>query len=129
MKLSQIGIYAAVALLIIWVAFPIYWIVNLSFQTENQIFTKPPFLLPPTPTLDNYIYTYNIGALIEQELSGSGSALGGFFIPGSAQYFMRGIANSVIVAVAVMVYNIFAGTLASFALARIRFRGDTAFFF
>ncbi len=130
MKLSRVGTYAAVLLLVIWVVFPIYWIVNVSFQTENQIFTKPPFIVPPTPTLDNYVYTYNIGALIAQELSGNTtSALGGFFIPGSAQFFMRGIANSVIVAVAVMLYNIFAGTLAAFALARIRFRGDNTLFF
>jgi multiple sugar transport system permease protein len=98
-------------------------------QTENQIFSKPPFIFPPTPTVLNYIYTYNIGALIAQELSGGGSALGGFFIPGSAQWFMRGIVNSVVVAVTVMAYNVFAGTLAAFALARMRFRGDTAFFF
>src|SRR5699024_6077968 len=34
--------------------FPLYWVVNISFQTENQIFDNPPHLFPPTPSFDAY---------------------------------------------------------------------------
>lgn len=119
--------YVAAAILTLWVLFPIYWMANLSLQTEVQIYTVPPYYLPPTPSINNYWFSFDIESAVRYFLE-QGQALS-LFIPGVIKDFPRSILNSVIVGVTVMIYNILAGTLGAFGITRIRFKGDMPLFF
>jgi ABC-type glycerol-3-phosphate transport system permease component len=85
-------------LLVFGFVFPVYWTIASSFAPEARLFEVPP-IVPTELTLDHY------RALFDQ---------GRFWLP------MR---NSLIVAGATTALAIFAGTLAAYALTRLRFRG------
>jgi ABC-type glycerol-3-phosphate transport system permease component len=87
-------------LLVFGFAFPVYWTLASSFAPEARLFEVPP-ILPTEVTFDHY------RALFDERQ---------FWLP------MR---NSLIVAGATTVLAIFAGTLAAYALTRLRFRGRT----
>jgi len=44
-----------VLFILLWSLVPIYWAVNASLQTDQQISSKPAHYVPPTPTLANYV--------------------------------------------------------------------------
>jgi sn-glycerol 3-phosphate transport system permease protein len=46
--------YAAMALAIILVGIPMYWMLLAAFKTNQEIFTAPPTWIPLIPTLDNF---------------------------------------------------------------------------
>lgn len=128
MKFSRIGIYIAAALLALWVLFPIYWMLNLSLQSEAEIYTIPPFYSPPNPSVNNYWFAFDVESAVKHFLEEKGTSLF-LFIPGAVKDFPRSIANSVIVGASVMLYNLMAGTLGAFGITRIKFKGDLPLFF
>jgi len=127
MQWSRIGLYLAAIVLASWVLFPIYWMANLSLQTEVEIYTVPPYYLPPNPSINNYWFAFDVESAVKYFLE-QGQALS-LFIPGVMKDFPRSIVNSVIVGVTVMIYNIISGTLGAFGITRIRFKGDMPLFF
>jgi len=78
--------------------FPVYWTIASSFAPEASLFEVPP-IVPTQLTLDHY------RALFDQRQ---------FWLP------MR---NSLIVSTAATLLAIVAGTLAAYALTRLKFRG------
>lgn len=78
--------------------FPIMWMVVTSFKDQRDIFTSPPVLFF-TPTIEHYV-TYLQRPDIQRRLI-----------------------NTVIVALGSAVLSIIAGSMAGYALARIRLRG------
>src|ERR1051326_8961790 len=46
--------YAAMALAVIVVGIPMYWMVLAALKTNQEIFTAPPTWIPLKPTLDNF---------------------------------------------------------------------------
>ena len=46
---------AVVAILLLIVLFPIYWMVSTSFKPDTQWFAWPPVYFPDPPTLANYL--------------------------------------------------------------------------
>ena len=44
-----------VLFLLVWSLVPLYWVLNISLQTDAQISAKPANYLPPTPSLSNYL--------------------------------------------------------------------------
>jgi ABC-type glycerol-3-phosphate transport system permease component len=95
----NIGIGAAVAVLLIWSVVPVYWIVVTSFKHEQEIYAYPPTFVPIAPTLEQY-----------QTIL--------FHTP-----FPLFIRNSAIIAVATTACAVVAGTLAAYAISRMRFVG------
>lgn len=93
-------ISVARVLLVFGLVFPVYWTVASSFAPEARLFEVPP-LVPTDPTLDHY------RALFDQRQ---------FWLP------MR---NSLIVSAATTALAVVAGTLAAYALTRLKFRGRT----
>jgi multiple sugar transport system permease protein len=127
MKIGKIGICIAAIAIAVWVLFPIYWMVNLSLQTEIEIYTVPPFYLPPNPSINNYWFAFDIESAVKYFLF-VGATLS-VFIPGVMKDFPRSIINSIIVGVVVMGYNILAGTLGAFGITRIKFKGNMPLFY
>jgi len=94
---------AALAVVVLFFLFPIFWIVLMSFQTNADILRIPP-RLTFSPTLSNY------AALISGKLQTSSGSLD---IP-----FMRNLGNSVLLSTA----SVLLGVPAAYAFARFKFR-------
>jgi multiple sugar transport system permease protein len=106
--------FIALALVVIFFMFPIFWIFLMSFQTNETILQIPPSLAF-TPTLSNY------AALITGKLQ---TAAGTLDIA-----FMSNLWNSVFLSVASVAIALLLGVPAAYAFARHKFRGseDIAF--
>lgn len=101
---------AGVMFLLVWSLVPLYWVLNISLQTDAQISAKPANYLPPTPSLSNYL------ALI----SGTGE------LPDAIR---RSMVNISIECGVATVVTVLLSTLAAYAFARMTFRGRTVLFY
>jgi trehalose/maltose transport system permease protein len=95
--LKNIGFYALVVLIVVFAVFPFYYAIVTSFATGSEIFKINYW--PKSFSWDNYE-----------------SVLGG-------RNFVRSIVNSVFIATTTVVFALFLAVTASYALARVRFRG------
>jgi multiple sugar transport system permease protein len=104
----------AIALVILFFMFPLFWILMMSFQTNETILRIPPSL-NFTPTLENY------QALISGKLV---TASGTLDIA-----FMRNLGNSVFLSTVSVAISLVLGVPAAYAFARHKFKGseDIAF--
>ena len=99
--LRRLPFYLVVALIVVYALTPFIWALSTSFKTENDLF-GPARLFPRDPTLKNYAYV----------LGDKG--------------FMSSLSNSVLVAGGSSLTALTAGSLAAYALGRLRFRGKAA---
>jgi multiple sugar transport system permease protein len=138
MQKKVIGFYVAAIIITIWVLFPIVWTINSSVQDETTLHSVPPKYFPTPPVItSNYYYLFNIAALYHARAaaaSGNASAptAGGTYqgiVPIDAGILPQGLRNSVIVSSSVVVINMALASLAAYAFARIRFRGNFQLFF
>jgi trehalose/maltose transport system permease protein len=95
--LSTVGFYALVVVIVVFSVFPFYYAIVTSFSTGTELFKVN--YLPKSFDWGNYQ-----------------SVLGG-------RNFVRSIANSVFIATTTVVFALFLAVTASYALARVRFRG------
>jgi multiple sugar transport system permease protein len=93
-------------LIVIFFLFPIFWILLMSFQANEQILRIPPSLTF-IPTLDNY------KALISGHLITSAGTLD--------IAFMRNLGNSVLLSTCAVVLALVLGVPAAYAFARFKF--------
>ena len=107
MALSRIFRALAVALVLVFFLFPIFWILLMSFQTNEEILRLPPSLVF-RPTLANYT------ALISGHLQ---TAAGLLDIT-----FLHNLWNSVLLSSASVLLALLLGVPAAYAFARFRFR-------
>jgi multiple sugar transport system permease protein len=96
--------YLPLILVLFVLLFPFYWMVITSFKGLGEIFdyTNNP-LWVRSPSLDNYVFLFE---RVE---------------------FGQWAINSIVVAVITTVFSLFVSIAAGYALARLRFRGVTAF--
>jgi len=104
----------ALTIVILFFMFPIFWIVLMSFQTNETILRVPPSM-DFTPTLSNY------KALITGKLETSAATL--------EINFLRNLWNSIFLSVSSVSIALLLGVPAAYAFARHKFRGseDIAF--
>lgn len=96
-----IGFYvAAIALVVISLA-PILWIMRMSLISRSELFESPPPLIPDSLTLSSYQTVL------------------------TEPTFLRGFLNSAIIAGTTTFVCLVVGSLAAYALARLRFRFRT----
>lgn len=136
---KSIGLYIVAFIITIWVLFPIAWMVNSSVQDEFTLHTVPPKYFPTLPVqFSNYYYLFNIGALYKlraastSSVNSSAPTAGGTYagiLPVAAGILPQGLRNSVIAAASIVVINTALASLAAYAFARIRFRGNFQLFF
>jgi trehalose/maltose transport system permease protein len=106
--LSRIAFWILYVLIVVWMLFPFYWAINSSMKTEAQLQMTPATFVPRDPQTNSISVTLqNYGAVFRNES------------------FVRGLMNSVIVAVSVTVLALMIGAFAAFALGKLRFRGKT----
>jgi multiple sugar transport system permease protein len=104
----------AISLVIVFFMFPLFWILMMSFQTNETILRIPPSL-NFTPSLENY------RALITGKLETQSGTLD--------IAFMRNLGNSVFLSTASVAISLLLGVPAAYAFARHKFKGseDIAF--
>lgn len=90
--------YAVLTLLLLWSLFPVYWMVVTSLKSNRDIYSRPG-LFPTAPVLTHYRTT-----LFET-------------------HFLTFMRNSFLVAVATTATSIVVGSLAAYAITRLRFVG------
>lgn len=95
-------IYIPLAVSLLFVLFPLYWIVSTSFKPESMIMQKPIRYWPSTATFDNYVNAWkNVGF---------------------ERYFINSFSIAICVAFFVMLMSI----LVAYPLTRFRFKGKKA---
>jgi len=101
MRQAKLGTYVIlIALTMIWL-FPVLWTVLSSFKSEAELYSWPPAILPDKFSLEHFITAF---------------AKGNF-----GTYFL----NSTIVTITSTILLLLINTMAGFALAKYRFKGDT----
>jgi multiple sugar transport system permease protein len=89
-----------------FIFFPLLWLFSASLSTQVELFTVPPHWIPQHPTFQNYLDIFFPSQAAES-------------VP---RTFATSLLNSIKVASAVTIICIFIGSLAAYALVRIRFR-------
>ncbi|WP_328955229.1 carbohydrate ABC transporter permease [Kitasatospora purpeofusca] len=89
--------------LFVFFAFPVYWMISTAFKPTKDIVSKTPVFVPLDATLEHFKTAVNVPK------------------------FWTYTANSFIVTILAVVLSLVIATLASFAIARMRFRGRKAF--
>jgi trehalose/maltose transport system permease protein len=95
--ISNIAFYALVVVIVVFAVFPFYYAVVTSFATGTEIFKVNYW--PTSFSLANYETVFG------------------------GRNFVRSILNSVFIATTTVVFALFLAVTASYALARVRFRG------
>ena len=103
-------LYVLVLLAVMYIITPYLWVVLVSFMQERE--AAQFHWIPREPTLDNYGMYFHV--------HGRSAEVGA----ATARQFPRAIANSLIIGGSVMFINLFFGSLAVYALARINFGGN-----
>lgn len=100
-SVAKILIYAFLVIMAIIYIVPLLWVFTVSFKTNKEIFTNP-FGLPKSFCFDNYTFSWNAGQL--------------------------GIAtlNSFIVCVVTLILSLIFGSMAAFAIGRMKWKGSKA---
>jgi multiple sugar transport system permease protein len=88
--------HIAVAMVVLLILLPVYWMVNMSLKDRAEFAARPPTLVVEQPTTANY---YDL--LVTQ------------------RFYLKGI-NSLVVAIIAATLAVTVGTLAAYALARFR---------
>lgn len=96
--------YAVMIVISMIMVLPFLWSVATSFKPNNEIFAATINLLPNQATIEHYVNAFTS-------------------VP-----FGRYFANSLFLAVIGVISNLFFGSLAGYAYARLRFRGKQALF-
>ncbi len=107
-RLSRVLRAAALTAVGLFFLFPLFWVVLMSFQTNDDILRIPPSLVF-TPTLDNY------AALFSGQFSGAGSKL--------QINYVGNLGNSFILSTGAVLLSLALGIPAAYAFARYKFRG------
>jgi cellobiose transport system permease protein len=94
--------YAALVAILVGSAFPLYWSLVVSSQSNDAIAKVPPVLIPGGHLFDNIARVFD------------------------TTDFAKALLNSVIVSSAITVSVVFFSTLAGFAFAKLRFKGRQA---
>ena len=88
--------HIAVAVVVLLILLPVYWMVNMSLKDRAEFAARPPTLIVERPTTANY---YDL--LVTQ------------------RFYLKG-RNSLIVAIIAATLAVTVGTLAAYALSRFR---------
>jgi multiple sugar transport system permease protein len=97
--------YLLLILIVVSVLVPFFWMLSTALKSENEALMSPPLLLPTKPHFENF-----------------GLAL-------TVAPFLRYFLNTLIVSASVVLLSTIVTVLASFAFARMEFRGKNALFF
>ncbi len=97
--------YLLLVLIVVSVLVPFFWMISTALKSENEALYTPPLLLPTTPHFENFLLALTVAP------------------------FLRYFLNTLIVSTCVVLLSTIVTVLASFAFARLEFRGKGTLFF
>jgi len=97
---------AFVILVMVFIFLPVMWLIISSISTRSELLSVPIHWIPENPTLENYISILVPGRSTSEV----------------ARTFKITLRNSLVVATSVTFISLLAGSLAAYALVRVRFR-------
>lgn len=100
-----------VVLVLIFIYLPIYWLVISSISTRAELLSVPLRWIPENPTFQNYASVLLPGSATSEV----------------ARTFKITLRNSLVIASSVTIISLIVGSLAAYALVRIRFRFSDVF--
>jgi trehalose/maltose transport system permease protein len=98
---SRVGFWILIILILVYTLFPFYWAIVSSLKPSSELFDTPVAYWPKNPTLQNYRDAF------------------------ANPIFPLALRNSVIVTVSTVVLALLVGSVAAYALGRLKFRGRT----
>jgi multiple sugar transport system permease protein len=116
-----IGVYGAAALLALWTALPLYWLVNMSLMFKAEFVTVPAHLYPHDPTITTYLRIFDLPAY---DLSGER-----MYPVGEGFLVRKTWVNSLLVALPVTVLTMLIALPIAYAMGRLDFRYKTGMLF
>jgi trehalose/maltose transport system permease protein len=96
--LNMVLFYIFLVIFVLASVLPLIWVFKMSIVTKSELYASPPTILPQTPTTAEY-----------NQILGDSS-------------FQRALINSTIIASVTTVVCLFFGSIAAYAIARLRFR-------
>jgi len=123
-KIRRVIIYILAILVAIWSIIPVYWFINMSFMTENEVASVPVHFWPQFPTLANYLRMlgYNATATVGNKTV--------YFLPsGYASAIKSGMVNSTIVAFCITAVTLAIAIPTGYAFGRYKFRAKNKLLF
>lgn len=99
--IGKVGFWILIALILLYTLFPFYWAIVSSLKTTQEIVQTPPTFWPENLTWENY------RTVFENDT------------------FVLALRNSAVVSGAVVILSLFFGTVAAYAMGRLKFRGRT----
>ena len=106
---NRVFLYLFVLAVLLVTFFPFYWIINMSLQSNIELYDIPPHLFPPHPTIENFR-----SVLFEEQ---------------GLMKFYQAVFNTLIVAVVTMTVCVALGSITGYALARLDWKWGMAFLF
>lgn len=95
----ELAVYGCALVLLIFAAFPFFWMISTAFKPLTEIFAYPPYFFPKDSTLANFV------RLFEQTR------------------FLTYFKNSVIVSTSAVVFTMIIATAGAYSLTRFRYYG------
>ncbi|MEM7338471.1 MAG: carbohydrate ABC transporter permease [Actinomycetota bacterium] len=121
LNIGRTGVWLVLIAVLIASLFPIYWSLRTSLTNNASLFDQPANVLPPEPTSFNFERVLGIGEITREEIEAAGANDAKFSI-------VRAVINSMIVATAITIFQVFFCAMAAYAFARLRFWGREALF-
>ena len=126
-KIKRVLLYFFVAVVFIMFVAPLLWLVISSLQTDADLLSIPPQILPKNPTLSNY-YKLLLGSSLKKKLEEE-YGVETFAVPGGAKILPRAIMNSFIIGVTTTLLCLIVGSFSAYSLARLKFAGSKELLF
>lgn len=95
--LGTVAFYVFLVVFVLVSLFPLIWVFKMSIVTKSELFASPPTILPQNPTTANYATIF------------------------SDSDFRKALVNSTIISGVTTVVCLFFGSIAAYAIARLRF--------
>lgn len=105
MKVLKFINYLLLVLIVVSVLIPFFWMLSTALKSESEALMSPPLLLPSSLHFENFVLALTVAPFL--------------------QYFM----NTLIVSTSVVLLSTLVTVLASYAFARMNFRGKNTLFF
>jgi multiple sugar transport system permease protein len=96
--LGTVLFYVFLVIFVLVSVAPLLWVFKMSIVTKTELFASPPTILPQTPTTAEYAQIF------------------------SDSVFQQALVNSVIISTVTTVICLFFGSIAAYAISRMRFR-------
>src|ERR687893_983758 len=96
--LNMVLFYVFLVIFVLASVLPLIWVFKMSIVTKSELYASPPTILPQTPTSGEYTQIFG------------------------DPRFQKGLVNSSIIAGTATVICLFFGSIAAYAIARLRFR-------